>query len=71
MSREFTLIIIACFYGMLLTLEPVAANLFNDFSFFTRKLSAADVTAGSMVIFGNSLAGAAIGDLLHPRIIVK
>lgn len=69
MARELNLLVLSCIYGIILTVEPVIVNLFNDFSFFTRALTAADVVLGAVIILGSGLAGIIIGDILHPRII--
>lgn len=68
MARELTLLVISCFYGILITIGPVIVNCFNQFSFFTRTLTVADVGLGAMIILGSGLAGIAIGDALHPGI---
>lgn len=67
-AREITLILISCVYSLLLTLYPIVINCCNGFSFFTRALTAYDVSMGAIILFGSSLAGIAIGDLFHPRI---
>ena len=67
-AREMTLFVISCLYGAALILVSVIANCLNHFSLFTRTLSAGDVAAGAMIICGSGLAGIAIGDALHPRI---
>lgn len=68
MARELTLLVISCFYGILITIGPVIVNCINQFSFFTRDLSVADVGLGAMIVLGSGLAGIAIGDALHPGI---
>ena len=68
MAREITLLVISCFYGVLLAFGPVIINCFNHFSFFTRTLTASDVVMGAIIILGCGLAGIAIGDVSHPRI---
>ena len=67
-AREITFLLISCFYGAMLAIGPVIVNCFNEFSFFNRKLTVEDVGLGAIIIFGNGLAGIAIGDVLHPRI---
>ena len=69
MAREITLLVISCFYGVLLTFGPVIVNCFNHFSYFTRVLTAGDVVMGAIIILGSGFAGIAIGDVLHPRIV--
>lgn len=69
MAREITLLVISCIYGALLAIGPVIVNCFNNFSYFTRTLTAGDVAKGAIIILGNGLAGITIGDVFHPRII--
>ena len=68
MAREITLLVISCFYGILLTIGPVFINWCNHFSYFTRPLTAIDVAMGATIIMGSGVAGIAIGDVFHPRI---
>lgn len=68
MAKEITLLAISCIYGALLTIGPVIVNCFNNFSFFTRTLTAGDVVMGAIIILGNGLAGITIGDVFHPGI---
>ena len=67
-AREMTLVLISCLYGLLFAFVPVVLNCFNRFSLFTRALSAGDVAMGAMIILGSGVAGTAIGDVFHPRI---
>lgn len=67
-AREITLLVISCFYGILLTIGPVIINWCNHFSYFTRPLTAIDVSMGATIIMGSGVAGIAIGDVFHPRI---
>lgn len=69
MAREINLLVISCFYGVILSFGPVIINCFNHFSFFTRTLTVDDVVKGAIIIFGSGFAGIAIGDIFHPRII--
>ena len=68
MAREITLLVISCFYGILLTIGPVIINCCNNLSYFTRPLTAIDVAMGATIILGSGFAGIAIGDVFHPRI---
>lgn len=68
-AREMTLLVISCFYGVLLALGPVVINALNQFSFFARVLTAGDVVMGAIIILGSGVAGIAIGDVLQPRVI--
>lgn len=67
-SREMTLCMISFLYGVLLEFVPVFLNCINRFSLYKRTLLFGDVAAGTMIIIGSGLAGIAIGDVLHPRI---
>lgn len=67
-SREMTLCMISFLYGALLAFVSVFLNCINRFSLYKRTLLFSDVAAGTMIIIGSGLAGIAIGDLLHPRI---
>lgn len=69
MAREINLLVISCFYGVILSFGPVIINCFNHFSSFTRTLTVADVLEGIIIILGSGFAGIAIGDAFHPRII--
>ena len=68
-SRETALLVISVLYGLILSVAPVIVNAINGFQFFTRSLMAADVLQGMLIIIGAGMAGIAIGDLTHPRII--
>lgn len=68
MAREINLLVISCFYGVLLTIGPVIINCCNNLSYFTRPLTAIDVAMGATIILGSGFAGIAIGDVFHPRI---
>lgn len=67
-SREMTLCMISFLYGALLAFVPIFLNCINRFSLCKRILLFSDVAAGTMIIIGSGLAGIAIGDMLHPRI---
>lgn len=67
-SREMTLCMISFLYGALLAFVPVFLNCINQFSLYKRTLTFSDVAVGTMIIIGSGLAGAAIGDVLQPRI---
>lgn len=68
-SRELTMVLVSCFYGVFLTIGPVVVNCMNNFIFFNRTLSGMNVLMAGMIIFGSGIAGIAIGDFLHPRIL--
>lgn len=67
-ARELSYIIISCIFGLFFAIQPVIINCFNGFSFFFRPVTAGDVILGGLIIIVSGMAGIAIGDLFHPRI---
>lgn len=68
-AREVSMLIVSLFYGIILSMEPVFVQITNKFSYFNRALTATDVVLGTIIVLASGLAGLAIGDAFHPRII--
>lgn len=67
-SKVIFLICIALLADVLYALFPVIQNILNGGDMFTRQMLVSDVINALLLQGGSAFAGAALGSLLHPRV---
>ena len=68
MSKVLFLMCLACFADILYTAFPVIQNLLNEGNLFFRPPTVSDVSNAFLFQGGSAFAGAALGSILHPRV---
>ncbi len=69
-SRELIIGSITLVYSIVLSVYPLIKLAMRP-NLFSRNLEAKDVVWGSIIILGNGILGAALGDLFHHRIFTR
>lgn len=69
LGKSLFLVFLTFILDLLYSFIPVLLNMVNGFELFRRPLMASDVGNAFLIMAGCGLGGAALGSLLHPRII--
>ena len=69
LSKPIFLILIGLLLTAICTVFPVVQNILNHKELFLRDLTGYDILNGSVLLFGCTFVGGAVGSLFHPRVL--